>query len=291
MEKPTKSLVIYGHFHHAGDVGYYRMTMGSGDRLVLSLMTNGFGSPLPDMIVMSPQYQEGTGNIPAGVTVPEGYSAEIIRGKTPLTADYEPFSPAIIFEVASYSKEITASGDYYIAIVSPADEIQYSMAIGYFEEFSVQEWVLVPVSVIQTHVGEGPSIIEVFAPFLGTNVLGFFLIRRESKREREKPSWFWFSSFAGLLYLSGAFIILVQMIRALMITGFSGAAALTLVFVLIPIILAVWLLRIARFSATRSPVDRISLGCAGLLGLIFWAGLIFGPVLAFLAALDQTEIS
>ncbi|MCK9591157.1 MAG: hypothetical protein M0Q91_03995 [Methanoregula sp.] len=287
VEKPTKSYVIYGHLHDAGDTGYYRLTLSRGDRLVVSLMTNGMDSPVPDLVVMNPDYHGANGKVPEGVTVPVGYSAEIISGKRPVKAEYEPFSPAAIFEVASYSKEITESGDYYVAVVSTADETRYSIATGYLEEFSVQEWVLVPVDIITARQWEGQSIIEVFAPFLGTIILGFFLIiRREGKREKRKtPSWFWFSSFAGLFYLGGASIILVQMIRALMITGFSGAAALTLVFFLIPVVLAVWLLRIAFFVTTRSSMDRISLAVAGVLGLVFWAGLIIGPVLSLLAAL------
>ncbi|MFY9800981.1 MAG: hypothetical protein WAK10_07020, partial [Methanoregula sp.] len=89
--------------------------MGSGDRLMVSLMTTGFDAPVPDMIVLTPDTHGVTGNIPASVTVPPGYSAEIISGKRPVTADYEPFSPAAIFKVATYSKEIKESGDYYIA--------------------------------------------------------------------------------------------------------------------------------------------------------------------------------
>lgn len=287
VEKPTKSYVIYGHLKDAGDAGYYRLALNPGDRLVVSLMTTGMDSPVPDMVVMSPDEPGVSGMVPAGMTVPAGYNAEIISGKHPVKAEYEPFSPAAIFEVASYSKEITESGDYYVAVVSTADETRYSIATGYVEEFSVQEWVLVPVNVITARQWEGQSIIEVFAPFLGTIILGFFLIiRRERKRGmREKPSWFWFASFAGLFYLGGASIVLVQMIRALMITGFSGAASLTFVFFLIPVVLAIWLLRIAFFVTTRSSMDRISLIGAGVLGLGFWAGLIIGPVLSLLAAL------
>ncbi len=292
IEKPTKSYVIYGHLHDAGEAGYYRLTMGSGDRFMVSLMTTGFDAPVPDMIIMNPDTHGVTGNIPASVTVPPGYSAEIISGKRPVKADYEPFSPAAIFEVASYSKEITESGDYYIAIVSPSDETQYSIATGYVEEFSVQEWIFVPISVITAHLWEGQSIIEVFVPFLGMVVLGFFLIiRREKKTGSIKAPWFWFASCAALFYLGGASIVLVQMIRALMITGFSGSAVLTLAFVLIPTTLAVWLLRITRFAASRSLMNRISLAIAGVLGLVFWAGLIIGPVLALLAALIPDQKS
>ncbi len=291
IEKPTKSYVIYGHLHTAGEVGYYRLTMGSGDRLMVSLMTPGFDSPVPDMIVMSPDIHGVIRNVPASVSVPSGYSAELISGKRPVKAEYEPFSPAAIFEVATYSQEIKEPGDYYIAIIGPSDETRYSIATGYLEEFSIQEWLFVPISVITAHLWGGQSIIGVFAPFLGMVVLGFFLIiRRERKTGSIKAPWFWFASFAALFYLGGASIVLVQMIRALMITGFSGSAVLTLVFVIIPVVLAVWLLRIARCATSRSPVDRISMGGIGLLGLLFWAGFILGPVLAFLAAVIPDQI-
>jgi hypothetical protein len=268
------------------------LSMSSGDRLMVSLMTPGFDAPVPDMIIMSPDTHGVTGNIPAPVTVPTGYSAEIIGGKRPVKADFEPFSPAAIFEVATYSKEIEESGDYYIAIVSPSEETRYSIATGYLEEFSVQEWIFVPVSVITAHLWEGQSITEVFVPFLGMVLLGFFLIiRRERKTGSVKAPSFWFASCAALFYLGGASIVLVQMIRVFMITGFSGSAVLTLVFVLIPTVLAVWLLRIARFTASRSLMNRISLAIAGVLGLVFWAGLIIGPVLALLAALIPDQKS
>jgi hypothetical protein len=285
VEKATKSYVIYGHLHDSGDTGYYRLILDPGDRLVVSLMIPGFDSPVPDMVILSPDEQGISGKVPAGITIPAGYSAEVISGKRPVKADYEPFSPAAIYKVASFSKEISKPGTYYVAIVSTADESRYSIATGYLEEFSIQEWVLVPVNVLTAHLWEGQSIIEVLAPFLGTIILGFLLIiRRERKRGRKNAVWFWFAAFAALFYLGGASIILVQMIRALMITGFSGAAALTLVFFFLPVVLAIWLLRISRQATNRSSSDRFSLAVAGILGFVFWAGMIIGPIMSVIAA-------
>ena len=55
VENPVKSYVIYGDLHHAGDVAYYRFSMNAGDRLSLSLMTPGYDTPLPEMIILIPQ--------------------------------------------------------------------------------------------------------------------------------------------------------------------------------------------------------------------------------------------
>jgi len=154
FKKPTKSYAIYGHLHDAVDGGYYRFSLNAGERLTLSLMTPGFDAPVPDMIVMSPGNSGNIEGLSLPVTVPLGYNAEVIKGQKPVTAEYEPFSPAAIFNVASYSKNITQPGTYYVAVISPADETQYSIAVGYLEEFSLFEWVLVPVNVINTHLWE-----------------------------------------------------------------------------------------------------------------------------------------
>jgi hypothetical protein len=70
-----------------------------------------------------------------------------------------------------------------------------------------------------------------------------------------------------------------------MVTGLSAGVIVTLIFAFIPAILGVWILRIARSTFPLSKQNRFSLGIIGLLGLLFWAGLIIGPVIAFVAAL------
>jgi len=286
VEKPTKSYAIYGHLHDAGDVGYYQFNLNAGDQLKLSLMTTGFEAPVPDMVVMSPGNSGPLDNLSQTVDIPPGYRAELIKGQKPVTAEYEPFSPAAIFNVASYSKNITRPGTYYVAVISPADETQYSIAVGYLEEFSVSEWVLVPISVINTHLWEGQSIIAILAPFLAIIILGFILIsRRERENKTKKPLSFWLATIAGLCYLGGAAIALVQMVRVLMVTGFSAGVIVTLILAFIPILLGIWALHIARSTFPLSKKDRFSLGIIGLLGLLFWAGLIIGPAIALIAAL------
>ncbi|MHB8164251.1 MAG: hypothetical protein ACYDDV_07845 [Methanoregula sp.] len=288
VENPTKSYVLYGHLHEADDVAWYQLRMDPGDRLVLSLMTPGYNASVPDLIVMNPgtdPSSEGLLELPKMFSVPQGYEATIIRGITPRNAAYEPFSPSAVFEVASYTREITTPGVYYVAVVSPADETRYSLGVGYVEEFAPMEWVLVPSGVISTHLWEGQSILAILTPFLAVVVLGFIVIARRSKRKGlllTYPSWL--ATIAGLCYLGGAAITLVQMVRALAVTGPSSSIALTLIFAIIPLLLGVWALRIGRSSSQWTMQVRATLLLIGLLGLVFWAGLIIGPVLAIGAA-------
>jgi hypothetical protein len=292
VENPLKSYAIYGHLHDAGDVGYYQFNLNAGDQLKLSLMSTGFDAPVPDMVVMSPGNSESINDLPQTIDVPPGYRAEMIKGQKPVTAEYEPFSPAAVFNVASYTKNITQPGTYYVAVISPADETQYSVAVGYLEEFSLQEWVLVPINLINTHLWEGQSIIAVLTPFLAIFILGLILVaRRERDNKIKKPRSFWLATIAGLCYLGGASIVLVQMVRVLRVTGPSAGVIITLIFALIPILLGIWALRIARSPSPQSKKDRVSLGIIGLLGLLFWAGLIIGPVIAIIAALVPERYS
>ena len=285
VEKPTKSYVIYGDLHEAGEVAWYQMRMSPGDRLVLSLMTSGYNASVPDMIVMGPGTAVSMEGLPKQVSIPQGYSAEIIRGKPPHKAEYEPFTPATVFEVASYSKEITAPQLWYLAVVSPANETRYSIATGYEEEFTPSEWVLVPLNVISTHLWEGQSIITLLTPFLAVVVLGFVVIARREKRRSSHLSYScWLATVAGLCYLGSAAITLMQMVRAMAITGPSSSVALTLVFAIVPMALGIWALRMGRASSIGTMQNRAFLVLLGILGLVFWAGLIIGPVLAIGAA-------
>ncbi len=292
VEKPTKSYVIYGDLHEAGEVAWYQLRMNPGDRLVTSLMVPGYNTPVPDMIVMSPQTASYSERLPPPVSVPQGYVAEIIKGQPPHRAEYEPFTPAPVFEVASYSKEITAPGLYYLAVISPSDETRYSIAIGYVEEFTPSEWLLVPLNEVSTHLWEGQSIITILTPFLAVVILGFVMISRREKRKGSHITYScWLATIAGLCYLGGAAITLVQLVRAIAVTGPSSSVAITIVFAIVPMALGIWALRMGRSSSKRTIKDRAFLVLIAILGLIFWAGLVIGPVLAIGSAVipDQSK--
>lgn len=290
IDNPEKSQVIYGQFHENNDVAYYRLDMNSGGRLDLALMTNGYEGVVSDLIVMSPGVQDTAENSSRTIPVPDGYSAKVIHGQKPQKAEYEPFAPGAIFQTASYSSEITTPGTYYVTVNSPVAGAKYSLVVGYKEEFTPTEWVLVPVNVINTHVWEGQTVISLFAPFLAVVILGIILIgRREQRKKTTRPASFWIITTAGLVYLGGAALTLTQMFYALGITGYSGSVMLTLIFALIPTLLGTWMLRIARSGASRTIANRLLLAAIGGLGLVFWCGLIVGPVLAFVAAAIPEE--
>ena len=85
-------------------------------------------------------------------------------------------------------------------------------------------------------------------------------------------------------------ITLVQLVRAIAVTGPYSSVALTIVFAIIPMALGIWALRMGRSSSKKTIKDRAFFMLIAILGLIFWAGLVIGPVLAIGAAVipDQS---
>ncbi|MEI7857763.1 MAG: hypothetical protein WCH85_09700 [Methanomicrobiales archaeon] len=285
IEKPIKSYVMYGQLHDAGEVAWYQLRMNPGERLVVSLMATGYNASIPDMVVMSPGNDFVPEGLPRQISIPQGYRAEIIKGGPPRSAEYEPFSPAAIFESASYSKEITTPGLWYLAVVSPVNDTRYSIATGYAEEFTLSEWVLVPINVLSTHIWEGQSFLALLSPFLAVVILGFVVISRRAKRKGSPLTYScWLATIAGLCYFGGSAITAVQMVRAMAVTGPSSSVALTLVFVIVPVVLGIWALRMGRSLSERTLRDRAFLLLIAILGLVFWAGLVIGPVIAIGAA-------
>jgi hypothetical protein len=286
IDNPLKTYVFYGKLHEAGDVAYYRLDLDTGDQLSVSLMNTGLNNSVPDMVILVPDPSLQGERIPKNVIVPGGYTGTIIRGTKPAGAEYEPFGPAGIFTVARYSQRVLLPGAYYIAVISPSDDMAYSIATGDREEFSAAEWVMVPLNGISTRLWEGQSIPDLLAPFLAVMVIGAFMVMRRERKNGSRPDpAFWLATVAGLCYLGGASITFVQMVRALAMTGFSPAAGVTLIFVLIPVILGIAALRVARAPVPRSLANRVIIAAIGGLGLLFWAGFIIGPLMAMLAAL------
>jgi hypothetical protein len=291
IDDPAKTYVIHGILEEHGNVAYFRFSLKAGDKLNLSLMNAGLPDQVPDMVILSPgaaemQINRSVENLPAVIEIPSSYNAHLVPGHTPAMAEYEPFTPSATYEVATYSEDIRTPGIYYVAIVSKENETRYSLASGYKEEFSPQEWILVPVSTIGIHIWEDQPVLSVIAPFLAIVVLGIILIaRREQRKGSRNGLVFWLGTIAGMLYLGGAALTLTQMFRVIQVTGVQPAVVITLILSAIPAVLGIIILRLAREPAPRSRRVRISLLLIGGLGLIFWAGMIIGPVCALIAAL------
>jgi hypothetical protein len=286
ISQPEKSYVVYGHIHEPGEAAYYRFDMAAGQTLHTGLFVNRKNSPVPDLIIMGPGIP-ASGTPPPSLQIPPNSGVLVIPGRMPEQAMYEPFSPAVLFQVASYTQKAAESGTFYAVVYSADGEQDYSFAPGFREEFTANEWLSIPVSVIWIHAWEGQSLAVILAPCIAVVLLGIALLLRQQKRTGSPLSLFsWLAITAGLVYLGGASITFTQMVRALAITSWDPSAILTLIFISIPVGLGIVALRTG--FGPGQPVlakDRVLLAVIGVLGLVFWGGLIIGPVIAFIAAI------
>jgi hypothetical protein len=287
ISDPLKSWVVYSKIHEGGVANYYRFDMERGQRLRILLFTPEKNLFMPGLVIMG-QGIEPQGTVPASVDVPEGFSAMVFEGKQPDQASYEPFTPASQYERVDIDMTVNTPGTYYVAVYESSHGGQYGIALGYREEFKVDEWIRVPLDIIRIHLWEGQSPGFIFAPMLSILVIGtFFLFWQRKKGVLVLQSPFgWIGSFVGFLYLGSGAIILIQMAIALRRTAPTSSVIITSVFALLPLLAGLATLRVAMQA--RGKIERktrVKMAIMGIVGLFVWAGLVIGPVLAIVASL------
>jgi hypothetical protein len=287
IDDPLKSWAIYGELRDAAVVNYYRFDMEQGQRLRLMLFTPEEELFTPGLVIMGPRI-EPQGTVPSIVTVPQGAGAMVVEGKRPERASYEPFTPASQFELVDIDLNVLASGTYYVAVYEPLQGGPYGLALGYKEEFSLVEWIRVPLDVIRIHQWEGQSLAFILAPLLAVLACGFSLLFWQRKKGASVPqnTFGWIGSFISFLYLGSGAIMFTQMAIALTRTTLSPAVIVTIIFALLPVIAGVIMVRVALSVQGKIETKaRLKIAILGILGLFIWAGLVIGPVIAVVASL------
>jgi len=283
---PTKSWAIYAELHEGGEAQYYRLDMEQGERLRLMLFipVSEKESFTPNMVVMGPGITSQDAP-PEFVEVPTEVGVAVLEGQLSAKPAYEPFTPSVYYYLADLDSDVSVAGTYHVAVYEAHQGGRYGLAVGYREEFGLDEWLIIPIDVIGVHQWEGQSIGVILAPMLATLIIAFSLLiwRRPAIFRRIFNVT---GVSAGLLYLGSGAMMFAQMIWALTATGPDFSAVLTVFFVLLPILLGVAILRLIIKDPKRvTRRVRISIALLGVLGLFTWAGLLMGPVLALLTSM------
>ena len=278
IDDPLKSWAIYGELRTGGVANYYRVDLVEGDRLRLLLFVPAESTLTPSLALMGPGI-ESQGVLPSFVYVPAGLGARVFAGERTAQASYEPFTPASQYELLDLDLVVDTAGTYYLAVFHASQSGPYGLAVGYREEFSILEWIRVPVDVINVHRWSGQSLGFILAPLLGTLLAGFALLfwRRRTGSSAPQGLFGWLGSTAGLLYIGSGAMLLMQLGVALSRAPVTAAVIVTLILVLLPLIAGAALLRIALRAHSKHVLRaRATMACLGLLGFIIWAGLLGG---------------
>lgn len=290
IQDAAKSWAIYTALEHTDKGDYYKFTVSKGDKIQISLITpdrpssSGF---MPSFALLVPGLTKND-TVPAYIEVPVGYGAIFVDGSNPEEAVYEPFSPAWFYELANLTMNAPTDGTYYVVVFDGNHKTgNYGLAVGYIEEFTPLEWVMIPYNVHLTYTWEGQNQVVTLLPIILVLIIGgAVLYWRNRKGMAPKGTSKWLAAFAGLMFLGSALSIIYQMVLAFSITGVIGEAVFTLVFVAISIVLGtIALLYAARHKPALTQWRRVALIAVGVIALFVWSGLYLGPALAVLAAL------
>jgi len=241
---PTKSWAIYAELHEGGEAQYYRLEMEQGERLRLMLFIPVSEKERfkPNLVVMGPAITSHDAP-PEFVETAGGVGVTVLEGQLSAEPAYEPFTPSAYYYLADLDLDVSVAGTYHVAIYEAYQGGRYGLAVGYREEFGLDEWLMIPIDVIGVHEWEGQSLGFVVAPMLAVLFIGFVLsVWRRPAILREIFNVTGVS--AGLLYLGSGAMMVTQMILALAATGPDFSAVLTVVFTLLPILLGVAILRL-----------------------------------------------
>lgn len=283
--EPTKSWAIYDEIHEPGESKYYKFTMEQGQRLKISLFVTK-KEFTPGVVVMG-KGLTSQGILPSGVEVPTGYDYLVFEGEKTNTREYEPFTPSSYYFTADVDINVTNTDVYYIAVFDESEHGKVGIAIGFIETFSVTEWLLIPINAINIHIWEGQNIIVIIAPLYLSIIIGIGILLRKRKKEHKLQlnNQAILGLFAAFLFIGSGLMILMQMIIALAGSSADISVIITLIFGLLPIFFGILLIRTSiRIVKELNKMNRTIILVLGIFGLIFWSGVIIGPVLAIITS-------
>jgi hypothetical protein len=284
ISDPAKSWALYAELHEEGEAQYYKFDLPQNERLFVQLFvpTSEKSSFVPNLVVMGPGIASQD-VVPEYVETVEAVGIMLLTGERSSSATYEPFTPSSFYELASLDQEASEGGTYHLAVYGPSQGGHYGLAVGYKEQFGLDEFIRIPIDVIGIHQWEGQSLLFILAPLILTLVIGLAIL--VLKRPATLRTLFGgIGVFAGLLYLGSGFMTLTQTILALTTANPDLGVVLTAIFILIPILLALAIFRLTIHGKQITVKTRVFMAILGILGLFAWAGLLIGPALALIVS-------
>ena len=291
VDEPATSWVYYGEIEKPGDVWYYRLEFGAGDRIFLQALTPERDAFAPGVALMGPGLPP-EGQPPASVEVPDGATVVVSTGARG-EAEYEPFTPGAYFYPATIDTTAPQNGTYYAAVFAAEGTGAFGLAIGYEERYTMPAWVRLPADLLRIYAWDGGWAITL-APGIAVLAVGACYVWSRHRRGRRKRGLSgWLAVAAGLMYLTTAATILAQLLRAAAVTGLDVAMVVTAVFIVGSLVMAALLIWLgwrsqARVAAGPAPsptvLTRGALLILCLAGLGLLSGYLLGPALALAAA-------
>jgi len=291
IENPERSWAIYGSME-AGEIRYFTLDFSPDDRVEIEVLVSTDPSDEsfnPVLILTGPGLPE-EGEIPQDLEIPAGHGFLRLDGERPSGAKYEGFSPSSYYRVVDLSTRAPGSGTYHAAVYAPAAGGKYSLVVGYTEGFSLFEWVMIPISLIDIYMWGGQGLIQVLAPLTLTTLLGLFLYIRSRGRDPPPSPRDILVVTPGFMFVGSGLTIFYQMAFNLTRVPLTGEVSITVLFGALPILIGLGVIRSAYDISVTDAADRARAIILAVLALFLWAGLIIGPTLLVISAMLPARI-
>jgi hypothetical protein len=293
---PTKSWALYSQLNSDGDAQYYTFTVTAGQKIPVTMyksMRPEDATFNPRLVIIGPGVV-AQGDIPTKITIPTGSNARLVSQTQP-TPTYEPFSPSTFNGLADETLEVTAPSTYYLVVYEQSDAPtggHYGLAIGDRETYTIDEWILIPFNLMNIYQWEGQSLALVLAPMIATLIIGIVLVTWRFRKQCNLTNpMAWLGAIAGLTFIGTAATTLYQMLAAATHVALGAEAIITLIFAIVPLAIGLITLRLSVKNSDKSSMKkRIYYVILGVAALFMWAGLLIGPILAFVASAMPTSL-
>ncbi|MDX1611616.1 MAG: hypothetical protein R3185_04550 [Candidatus Thermoplasmatota archaeon] len=277
----AKSWTLQSTLPDGTSVEYVTFEAELGERLLIQLLVGpSERPPLPRLTLMGPGLPDDPA--PPGVQVPPDAGVQVVPLEPEAQPGYEPFGPGAYREIARHDAPAPATGTYVIAVSGAQGP--YNLGIGYVEAFTLSEWLTTPFGVLQGRAEAGQAPLVLALPYaFGLAGVVLWAQRRRDQLARPRPAG-WLLLGAGGLMTGSALATAWETVRAVLAAGVDGGLVVTLIIIALQAALATWALREVSATGTGRWVRARRL-LLGALALFAWAGLIVGPLLAWMAAL------
>jgi hypothetical protein len=293
---PTKSWALYSQLNSDGDAQYYTFNITAGQKIHVTLyksMRPEDANFIPRLVIIGPDVA-AQGSIPKNISVPSGSNARLVA-QTQLTPTYEPFSPSIFTGLADETIVAPTPGKYYLVVFEQSNSTtggNYGIAIGNRETYTIDEWLLIPLNLMNIYQWEGQSRALILTPMIATLVVGIVLVAWRFRKQCDLSNpMAWIGAIAGLTFIGTTASTLFQLLVDAAKVTVGAEASITAIFIVIPLILGLVTLRVAIKNSQKATVrKRIYFMVLGVAAIFMWAGLIVGPILAIIAAVMPTNL-
>ncbi len=284
--RPLKSWVAYTELHEGEEPHYFKANYSVGERIdirliiPMELMETDFR---PILVIMGPGLTNQS-TPPEYLEIPDGAGVMVFDAETEFT-EFEGFVPSSMLLVADVDFPAPETATYYFAIYEPDSGERYSIVFGHLEEYTILEWISVPLNIVMVHTWEGQDSFEIFAPYIAAFMigLGLLLYRRPSLHTDVHPLNL-VGIVGSLMIGATSFSIVQNLIIALLGAPVNGLIIVTILVILTSLLGAFFGTRIL-VKEEISRKDVVTLLVVSILSLTLWAGYIVGPCLVIIAGL------